>query len=69
MPIGLRIADEHVEAAKGESFVYTHQMLVSEGKKKIGLAVLDLIGRETAFLSRAMQVGQAEEIEVVDESR
>lgn len=69
VPIGLRIADEHVEAAKGESFVYTHQMLVSEGKKKIGLAVLDLIGRETAFLSRAMQVGQAEEIEVVDESR
>lgn len=67
VPLGLRIDSRHLEAAKGESFVYKHKMLLSAGKKKVGVAVLDLVGRESAFLSRVVQVGPAEDIKVVDE--
>lgn len=57
-PIGLRIADEHVEAAKGESFVHTHQLLLNEGRKKVGVSVLDRVGRESSVVTRVVQVGR-----------
>ncbi len=56
-PLGLRLADAHVEAAKKESLVHTHRLLVSRGRKKIGVAVLDLFGRESSVVTEYVQVG------------
>ena len=58
-PLGLRLADEHVEAAKKESLVHTHKLLLSPGKKRVGVAVLDLVGRESSVVTRNILVGQA----------
>lgn len=66
VPLGLRIDDQHVEAAKGESFVYVHKLLLNPGRKKIGLAVLDLVGRDSSYFAGAVQVGPSEDFEVVD---
>lgn len=56
-PLGLRLANEHVEAARGEAFLHTHQLLLSQGRKKIGLAVVDEFGRQSAILTRYIDVG------------
>lgn len=57
VPIGLRIAAEHVEAARSESFLYTHRLLIEKGRQKIGLAVLDYFGNESSILSRFVVAG------------
>ncbi len=56
-PLGLRLANEHVEAAKGESLVHTHKLLLSPGRKKVGVAILDLFGRESSVVTESVQVG------------
>ncbi len=58
-PLGLRLADEHVEAARSESLVHTHKLLLSPGRKRVGIAILDLFGRETAVITTNVQVGPA----------
>ncbi len=60
-PLGLRLADEHVEAAKGESLVHTHKLLLSPGRKRVGVAILDMIGRDTSVVTRSVQVGPVED--------
>ena len=57
VPMGLRIADEHVEAARGESFVHTHRLMLRSGRHKVGLAVLDLLGREWSVVSTILDIG------------
>ncbi len=60
-PLGLRLADEHVEAARGESLVHTHKLLLSPGRKRVGVAILDLFGRESSVVTENVQVGPAAE--------
>lgn len=60
-PLGVRLADEHVEAARGEALLHTHRILVGPGRKKVGLAVLDLFGREWAVVTRYLDIGVAAE--------
>ncbi len=60
-PLGLRLADEHVEAAKKESFVYTHKLLLSPGRKRVGIAILDLVGRDASVVTGSVLVGVSAE--------
>ncbi len=56
-PLGLRLADEHVEAAMGESFVHTHKLLLSPGRKKVGVALFDVFGSQTSIVTGFIDVG------------
>ena len=56
-PIGLRLADEHVEAAKSESILHTHKLLLRSGRQKIGVAVLDVFGNQSAVVTGFLDVG------------
>ncbi|MBZ0111377.1 MAG: VWA domain-containing protein, partial [Thermoanaerobaculia bacterium] len=56
-PLGLRLADENVAAARKESLVHNHQLRLSPGRKKIGVAVLDRFGRESSVITLFVQVG------------
>ena len=58
-PFGVRLADEHVAAAKKESLLHAHQLLLSPGRKNVGVAILDLFSRETSVVTRSLQVGPA----------
>lgn len=60
-PLSVRLADEHVEAAKAESLVHVHKLLLSPGKKKVGVAIFDLFGRDSSIVTRFVQVGPAAE--------
>lgn len=60
VPIGFRLAGEHVAAAQSESYLYTHRLLMREGRQKLALGVLDEIGSTHAVLSLPVQVGTAE---------
>lgn len=57
VPLGLRVADEHVEAARGEAFVHTHRLLLRRGRHKVGVGILDLAGREWSVVSAILDVG------------
>lgn len=57
VPLGLRVADEHVEAARGESFVHTHRLMLRRGRHKVGVAVLDLTGREWSVVTAILDIG------------
>ena len=59
-PLGLRLADEHVEAARKESFVYTHKLILSPGRKRVGVAILDLFGRDASVVTGNVLVGRPE---------
>ena len=56
-PIGVRLAEEHLEAAKKESLVHVHKLLLSPGRKRVGVAILDLVGRETSVVTANVLVG------------
>ena len=58
-PLGLRLADEHVEAARKEALVHTHKLLLNPGRKRVGVAIIDLFGRESSVVTRSVQVGPA----------
>jgi hypothetical protein len=60
-PLGVRLANEHVEAAKNESLVHTHQLLLSPGRKKVGVAILDVFGSQSSVMTRFVDVGSAAE--------
>lgn len=57
VPLGLRVADEHVEAARGESFVHTHRLMLRRGRHQVGVGVLDLVGREWSTVTAILDVG------------
>jgi hypothetical protein len=57
VPLGLRVADEHVEAARGEAFVHTHRLMLRRGRHKVGVGILDLAGREWSVVSAILDVG------------
>jgi VWFA-related protein len=56
-PMGLRLADEHLEAAMSESFVHTHKLLLSPGRKKVGIAVFDVFGSQASIVTGFVDVG------------
>jgi hypothetical protein len=56
-PIGLRLADEHVEAARKESLVHTHQLLVDPGERRVGVAIVDTAGGESWVVTKSLRVG------------
>lgn len=60
VPLGFRLADEHVEASRKESYVYTHRLLMRAGRQKLALGVLDEIGATHAILSLPVQAGTTE---------
>ncbi len=57
VPLGLRLAKEHVEVARRESFVYTHKILLGGGRQKVGIALFDVFGRQTSIVTEAVRVG------------
>ncbi|MEM9558355.1 MAG: VWA domain-containing protein [Acidobacteriota bacterium] len=59
VPLGLRLAEEHVDAAKKEAMVHTHRLLTTEGPQKIAIGVVDTYGRQYAVLSTGVRVGGA----------
>ena len=56
-PVGLRLAPEHVEAARKESLMHTHKLLLSPGRKKVGSTILDTFGRQSSTLTSFVTVG------------
>lgn len=59
VPLGFRLDAEQVDAARGESYVYTHRLLMRAGQQKLALAVLDEIGARYSVLSLRVQTGQS----------
>jgi hypothetical protein len=60
VPIGFRLPAEHVEAARRESYLHTHRLLMRQGLQKLVLGVLDEVGASHAVLSLPVRVGAAE---------
>lgn len=58
IPLGLRLAEENVEAARGESFVYTHELLMRRGRQRVAFGLRDELGAQEAFVWRALAVGE-----------
>ncbi|MCH7664785.1 MAG: VWA domain-containing protein [Acidobacteria bacterium] len=61
VPFGVRLSDEHVEAARAESLVHTHKLLLSRGRQKVGVAVLDVFGSQSSVVTGIVQVGPPDE--------
>lgn len=59
VPLGLRLADEHVEAARKESFLHTHKILLGPGRQKVGIALVDVFGQQTSIVTGFVDVGQS----------
>ncbi len=57
VPLGLRLAEEHVDAARGEAFLHTHRLRVGSGRQKVGIALFDVFGRQTSYVIRAVEIG------------
>ena len=51
------MADEHVAAARNESLVHTHRLLLGAGRKKVGVAILDVFGGQSSVVTRILEVG------------
>ncbi len=60
VPIGFRLPAEHVEAARGESYLHTHRLLVRAGLQKLVVGVLDEIGAMHSVISMPLRAGAAE---------
>ena len=63
-PFGVRLADEHVEAARSESLLHGHKLLLNRGRQKIGVAIVDLFGGQSSVVTAFVDVGPA----VIDEA-
>lgn len=59
-PLGVRLADEHVEAARLESFLHGHKLLLGKGRQKVAVALLDVFSGESSVVTGIIQVGPAE---------
>ncbi len=56
-PLGVRLADEHLDAARAESLVHTKELLLGAGRQKVGVAILDLFGGQSSVVTGIIQVG------------
>lgn len=57
IPLGLRLAEENVEAAKKESYIYVHRLLVDKGRQKVALGLLDQFGSRFSIVSNQIVAG------------
>ncbi|MDH3746137.1 MAG: VWA domain-containing protein, partial [Acidobacteriota bacterium] len=55
-PLGLRLANEHVEAARAESLLHTHKLLLKRGRQKVGVAILDVFGGQSSIVTEFIEV-------------
>jgi VWFA-related protein len=60
-PFGLRLAAEHVEAARSESLLHGHKLLLSRGRQKIGVAVVDLFSGQASVVTAFVDIGPADD--------
>ncbi len=56
-PLGLRLDNEHLEAARGESFLHTHKLLLKPGRNKVGIALLDQFGQRYSLITGFVDAG------------
>ena len=59
-PFGVRLANEHVEAARKESLLHSHKLLLERGRHKVGVAVLDVFGSQSSVVTGIVQIGPPE---------
>ncbi len=57
VPFGVRVAEEHAEAAAGESLLHQHKLLLPEGPQRVGIAVLDELGGRYSVVTAIIQIG------------
>jgi hypothetical protein len=62
VPIGFRLPAEHVEAARKESYIHTHRLLMREGRQKVAIGVLDEFGAMHSVVSVPVRAGAAEPV-------
>jgi hypothetical protein len=58
IPLGVRVAAEHVEALRGESYLHPHRLLVRSGLQRIAFGVYDELGAGSAMVWRQIRVGR-----------
>ncbi len=56
-PLGIKIPNEAVEAARGEHWLYNHQLIMRDGRQRVALGVRDEIGAVESVLYRSHRVG------------
>jgi VWFA-related protein len=59
VPIGFRLPAEHADAARKESYIHTHRLLMREGLQKVAIGVLDEFGAMHSVVSLPVRVGAA----------
>lgn len=57
VPLGVRIPTEYLEAARRESFLHVHKLRVNAGRRKVGVAVLDVFGQQSSIVTGVVDVG------------
>lgn len=57
VPLGVRVADENMEALRRESYLHPHRLLMRSGRQRIAFAVYDELGAQTALVYRQLKVG------------
>lgn len=62
VPVGFRLPAEHLEAARKESYIYTHRLLMRPGRQKLAIGVLDEIGAMHSVVSVPVRAGAAEPV-------
>ncbi|MCP4204096.1 MAG: VWA domain-containing protein [bacterium] len=58
IPLGLRIANENAEAARGESWLYTHRLLLRAGRQSLAIGLRDQFSGEAAIVTRLVSAGR-----------
>jgi len=57
-PLGLRIANENVEAARSETWLYTHRLLMGEGRQSLAIALRDQFSGSSSLITRSVTIGR-----------
>lgn len=57
VPLGLRVADEDVEAVRGEALLHPHRLLMRSGRQRIAFGVYDELGAGSALVFRQLRIG------------
>jgi VWFA-related protein len=56
-PLGIRIPSDKVDAALGEKWLYTHRLLMRQGRHSVAVGVQDELAAESAVTIRSLVVG------------
>ena len=58
VPMGIKIPNEQLEAARSERWLYTHRLRMGPGRQSVAIGVLDELGSQPVFLTRSLVVGK-----------